>query len=128
MKRKEDPEAPVAPTYDDPLFEAAKKAEVPEGGRVMEDETALATVVDDAPHTPLTPPEDDEDDGPASLLDKKSTDCLISVTVKARRALADFLATEEGYYLTQRDRAAITAADSTLLRVLRQAREDFSLL
>ncbi len=115
----------------------------------MEDESALATVVDDAPRTPLTPPEDDEDDGvhtffvpeaagfgdedddeddPARLLDKKSTDCLISVTVKARRALADFLATEEGYYLTPRDRAAITAADRTLLRVLRQAREDFSLL
>lgn len=27
MKRKEDPEAPVPPTYDDPLFEAARKAE-----------------------------------------------------------------------------------------------------
>lgn len=27
MKRKEDPEAPVPPTYDDPLFEFARKAE-----------------------------------------------------------------------------------------------------
>ncbi len=26
-RQKEDPEAPVAPTYDAPLFEAAKKAE-----------------------------------------------------------------------------------------------------
>lgn len=25
-RQKEDPEAPVTPTYDDPLFEAAKKA------------------------------------------------------------------------------------------------------
>lgn len=114
----------------------------------MEDESALATVVDDAPRTPLTPPEDDEDDGvhaffvpeaagfgdeddedgdPAPLLDKKSLDCLISGTVRARRALADFLAIEEGYYLAPRDRAAIDAADRIIQRVLRQSREDYSL-
>ena len=88
---------------------------------------ALATVVDDAPHTPLTPPEDDEDDGPAPLLGKKALDCLISGAVKSRRALADFLALEEGYYLAPSDRAAIDAADRIILRVLRQAREDYSL-
>lgn len=94
----------------------------------MEDEEALATVVDDAPLTPLTPDLDDDDaEEPTPLLGKKDLDCLISVTVKARRALADLIATEEGYYLTPRDRAAITAADRTLLRVLRQAREDYSL-
>lgn len=100
----------------------------------MEDESALATVVDDAPRTPLTPPEaagfgdeDDEDGGPAPLLDKKSIDCLISGAVRARRALADFLAIEEGYYLAPHDRAAIDAADRILLLVLRQTREDYSL-
>lgn len=93
----------------------------------MEDESALATVVDDAPRTPLTPPEDDEDGDPAPLLDKKSIDCLISGAVRARRALADFLAIEEGYYIAPRDRAAIDAADRIIQRVLRQAREDYSL-
>ena len=93
----------------------------------MEDETALATVVDDAPHTPLTPPEDDVDDAPAPILDKKALDCLISGAVKTRRALADLLVLEEGYYLGPSGRAAIDAADRIILRVIRLAREDYSL-
>lgn len=114
----------------------------------MEDETALATVVDDAPHTPLTPPEDDEDDGvstffvpeaagfgdedddddgPAPVLNKKQLDCLINGAIKVRLALADLGVLEESLYLSERDKTVLSAADRIVLRVLRQAREDYSL-
>ena len=93
----------------------------------MEDEEAMATVVDDAPHTPLTPPEDDEDDGPAPILNKKQLDCLINGAIKVRLALADLGVLEEGLYLSERDKTALSVVDRIVLRVLRQAREDYSL-
>lgn len=92
----------------------------------MEDEQALALALDGAP-APLTPTEaDEEDDTDVALLGKKDLDCLISGAVKVRRALADLLVLEEGLYLSERDRATLRAADVILLRVLRQAREDYS--
>lgn len=93
----------------------------------MEDGEALATVVDDAPHTPLTPTEDDEDDGPAPLLTKKQLDCLIDGAIKVRLALANLGVLEESLYLSERDKTALSVADRIVLRVLRQAREDYSL-
>lgn len=94
----------------------------------MEDETALATVVDDAPHTPLTPldAEDDADD-PAPLIGKKALDGIIDSAVNSRRALADFGVREEDVYLSERDHEILRAADRIILRVIRQAREDYSL-
>ena len=93
----------------------------------MEDEQALALALDGAP-APLTPTEsEEEDDTDVALLGKKDLDCLISGAVRTRRALADFLALEEGYYLAPSDRAAIDAADRIILRVIRLAREDYSL-
>lgn len=91
----------------------------------MEDEQALALALDGDP-TPLTPAEAEaEEDVP--LLGKKDLDCLIAAAVKARRALADLIVLEEGLYLTDRNKVALRAADAVILRVLRQARDDYSI-